>query len=154
MNETIVTRDPAGARLHRNTTNETIVTRETAVARLRRKLIAMQEEGKSVCRIAAEKGLFCRGFRRYGDDELRFRYAATIENASQLTRAELEEHANAWQLARQKQEGTLLCCDVQFMTYETCRAWDDFSNEELSRFCTEMLGENVRVTGKVSPAVL
>ena len=59
--------------------HETIVTRETAVARLRRKLIDMQEEGKSVCRIAAEKGLFCRGFHRDTDDELRFRYAATID---------------------------------------------------------------------------
>jgi len=134
--------------------HEAIVTRETAVARLRRKLIELQEEGKSVCRIAAEKGIFCRGFHRDGDDELRYRYAATIENKPELTRAELEERANAWQLARQNQEGTLLCCDVQFMRYETCRAWDDFSNDELSRFCAEMLGENVHVTGKISPAVL
>ncbi|HXH40672.1 MAG TPA: hypothetical protein VNN08_18715 [Thermoanaerobaculia bacterium] len=130
------------------------MTRETAVARLRRKLITLQEEGKSVCRLAAEKNIFCRGFLRDGDDELRFRYAAVIENAAQLTRAELEERANAWQLERQQQEGTLLCCDVQYMGYETCRSWDDFSNEELSRFCGEMLGENVRVTGKVTPAVL
>jgi hypothetical protein len=134
--------------------SERIVTRETAVAQLRTKLISMTDAGKSVCRTASEKGLFCRGFHRDSDDELRFRYAATIENATELTRAELEERANAWQLARQKQEGTLLCCDVQFMTYETCRAWDDFSNEELSRFCEEMLGERVCVTGKVSPAAL
>lgn len=134
--------------------HEPIVTRETAVARLRRKLIDMQEEGKSVCRIAAEKGIFCRGFHRDDDEDLHFRYAATIANAPELTRTNLEAHANAWQLARQKQEGTLLCCDVQFMTYETCRAWDDFSNEDLSRFCAEMLGEKVRVTGKISPAVL
>ena len=40
------------------------------------------------------------------------------------------------------------------MAYETCRAWDIFSNEELSRFCAEMLGEKVRVTGKISQAVL
>jgi hypothetical protein len=134
--------------------SETVVTRETAVARLRRKLIELQEEGKSVCQIAAEKDLFCRGFHRDSDDELRFRYAATIENAPELTRAELEERANAWQLARQTQEGTRLCCDVQFMTYETCRAWDDFSNDELSHFCVELLGEKVHVTGKISPAVL
>jgi hypothetical protein len=134
--------------------SELVLSRETAVARLRQKLIALKEDGKSVCQIAAEKGIFCRGFDRDSSDELRFRYAATIENASQLTRSELEERANAWQLERQQQEGTLLCCDVQFMCYETCRAWDDFSNEELSRFCVEMLGEKVRVTGKVSPAVL
>jgi hypothetical protein len=133
---------------------EITVTRETAVSRLRRKLLTLQEEGKSVCRIAAEKDLFCSGFHRDSDEELRFRYAAAIDNAEALTRAELEERANAWQLERQKQEGTLLCCDVQYMCYETCRAWDDFSNEDLSRFCAEMLGERVRVTGRVAPAVL
>jgi hypothetical protein len=134
--------------------SELVVTRETAVARLRRNLIALSEEGKSVCRLAAEKGIFCRGFLRDSDDELCFRYAAAIENDAQLTRAELEERANAWQLERQQQEGTLLCCDVQYMGYETCRAWDEFSNEELSTFCAEMLGENVHVAGKVSPAVM
>jgi hypothetical protein len=131
-----------------------VVTRETAVARLRRKLIALSEEGKSVCKLAAEKGIFCRGFLRDGDDELRFRYAAAIENAGQLKRAELEERANAWQIEKQQEKGVLLCCDVQYMGYETCRAWDDFSNEELSRFCAEMLGETVRVYGQVSPAVM
>jgi hypothetical protein len=131
-----------------------VVTRETAVARLRRKLIALSEESKSVCRLAAEKGIFCRGFLRDGDDELRFRYAASIENAGKITRAELEERANAWHLERQQKEGVLLSCDVQYMGYETCRAWDDFSNEELSRFCAEMLGETVRVDGKISPPIL
>jgi len=131
-----------------------IVTRETAVARLRRKLIALKEEGKSTCQTMAEKGIFCRGFHRDSDEELRFRYAATIENAAELSRAELEQRANAWQLERQQQEGALLCCDVQFMGYETCRAWDDFSNEELSHFCAEMLGKDVRVTGKITPAAL
>ncbi|HSY50066.1 MAG TPA: hypothetical protein VLC46_14725 [Thermoanaerobaculia bacterium] len=131
-----------------------VLTRETAVARLRRKLIAQREEGKSVCRMAAEKNIFCRGFLRDNDDDLRFRYAAAIDDAARLTREGLEERANVWQIERQRQEGALLCCDVQYMGYETCRAWDDFSNEELSRFCAEMLGENVRVTGKVSPAVL
>jgi len=134
--------------------SKVVVTRETAVARLRRKLIALSEGGKSVCRIAAEKNVFCRGFLRDNDDDLRFRYAAAIEDAARLTRDGLENRANAWQLERQQQEGALLCCDVQYMGYETCRAWDDFTNEELARFCTEMLGESVRVTGKVSPAVL
>ena len=136
------------------TLNEIVLTREAAVARLRRKLISLREEGKSVCQIAAKKEIFCRGFHRDNDNDLRFRYAAAIEEAPQLTRAELEQRANAWQLARQQQEGALLCCDVQAMHYESCRAWDDFSNEDLSRFCAEMLGERVRVKGKVTPAAL
>jgi hypothetical protein len=130
------------------------VTRETAVARLRRKLITLQEEGKSACQVAAEKQIFCHGFDRDTDEELRIRYVGTIEKAAELPRAELEARANAWQLQRQRQAGTLLCCDVQFMCYETCRAWDDFSNEELAQFCAELLGENIEVTGKITPAVL
>ena len=134
--------------------NERIVTRETAVARLRRKLITLQEEGKSTCQVAAEKQIFCHGFDRDTDEELRIRYLGTIEKAVERPRAELEAHANAWQLQRQRQAGALLCCDVQFMCYETCRAWDDFSNEELADFSAELLGESIEVTGKITPAVL
>ncbi len=134
--------------------NEIVLTREAAVARLRRKLISLKEEGKSVCLIAAEKDIFCRGFRRDDHDELRFRYAAAIDGVEHLTREELESRANALQLERQKQEGTLLCCDVQAMCYETCRSWDDFTNEDLARFCAEMLGETVHVRGKITPVAL
>ena len=131
-----------------------MITRETAVARIRRQLVALQEEGKSVCRIAAERNILCRGFHRDSDDELRWRYVDKIENAKELPRQELEERANAWQLERQRREGTLLCCDVQTMFYETCRGWDDFSNEELAQFVFELLGDQVTVTGKKTPAAL
>jgi len=114
----------------------------------------MKEEGKSVCQIAAEKNILCRGFHRDTDDELRWRYAAAIPGAPEMSREELESRANAWQLERQQHEGMLLCCDVQFACYETCRAWDDFTNEELAHFCGELLGEKVRVRGKVSLPVI
>lgn len=130
--------------------NRNKITREVAVARIRQQLIAISEKGKSVCEIAAEKKLFCRGFHRDTDDELRWRYADRIPGALGMTRDELERRANAWHLERQKQEGTLLCCDVQSMCYETCRAWDDFSNEDLERFCRELSGEQVTVSGPLS----
>jgi hypothetical protein len=47
-----------------------------------------------------------------------------------------------------------LCCDVQYACYETCRAWDEFTNEELARFWHELLGEKVRVEGKVTLPVI
>jgi hypothetical protein len=134
--------------------NENTITRETAVARIRRQLMAMKEEGKSVCQIAAEKNILCRGFHRDTDEELRRRYAGTIAGAPEMSRQELESRANAWQLERQQHEAMLLCCDVQYMCYETCRAWDDFTNEELTRFCQELLGEPVHVTGNVSLPVI
>jgi hypothetical protein len=61
------------------------ITRETAVAQIRRALIAMQEEGQSICRIVAEKGILCRGFSRDTDEELRWRYAAAEERFSAAT---------------------------------------------------------------------
>jgi len=134
--------------------NETTITRERAVARIRRQLIALKEDGKSVCQIAAEKNILCRGFHRDTDDELRARYAGTIAGAPEMSRDELESRANAWQLERQQHEGMLLCCDVQYMCYETCRAWDDFSNDDLSRFCQVLFGEQLRVTGEISLPVI
>jgi hypothetical protein len=135
--------------------NETEITRETAVARIRQQLIALpQNTGMSMCRIAAEKSILCRGFHHDSDDELRWRYADKIEGAIGMCRQELEARANEWQLERQKAEGTLLCCDVQYRFNETCRGWDDFSNEELSKFCLELTGEAVHVIGRKELAVL
>lgn len=134
--------------------SQTVITREAAVGRIRRRLIAMREDGKSTCQIAAENNVLCRGFHRDTDEELRQRYAGTIADAPRLSRKELESRANAWQLERQLHEKTLLCCDVQYMFYETCRGWDDFTNQDLSRFCLELLGERVRVVGEVALAVI
>jgi hypothetical protein len=51
-------------------------------------------------------------------------------------------------------EGALLSCDVQYRFYETCRGWDDFSNEDLARFCNEVTGLTVAIGGDAVPAVL
>lgn len=133
---------------------QNVITREAAVARIRRELMAMQEDGKSVCQIAAERKILCRGFHRDSPEELRWRYAEQIDGAVMLSRLELEERANSWQLERQNNEKARLCCDVQYMFYETCRAWDDFTNEQLARFCFELSGDHIRVAGKKELVVL
>ena len=38
--------------------------------------------------------------------------------------------------------------------YETCRACDDFTTEELAKFWQELMGEKVRVKGKVSLPII
>jgi hypothetical protein len=134
--------------------NEKLITREAAVAQIRGQLILMQEEGKSTCQLAAERNILCRGFHRDSAEELRRRYADTFDDVRELSLDDLEVRANRWQLERQAEEGARLSCDVQQMFYETCRGWDDFSNEELSKFCFELLGEEVQVTGKKSPVVI
>jgi prophage tail gpP-like protein len=130
------------------------ITREAAVGRIRTKLIDMSEDGKSMCEIAAEKNVLCHGFHRDSADELRKRYAGKIPDAENLCRSDLEQRANEWQLKRQRKEGTLLCCDVQYMFYETCRGWDDFANEDLARFCRELTGEDFAVKGPITLPVI
>jgi prophage tail gpP-like protein len=130
------------------------ITREAAVGRIRTKLIDMSEDGKSMCEIAAEKNVLCHGFHRDSADELRKRYAGKIPDAENLCRSDLEQRANEWQLKRQRKEGTLLCCDVQYMFYETCRGWDDFTNEDLARFCRELTGKDFAVKGPITLPVI
>jgi len=124
-----------------------LISRETAIARLRVALISLSEEGKSMCRIAAEKNILCGGFHRYTDESLRATYRM-LEGAAGLPRADVEQRADEWQRERTAMEQVRVCCDVQYRFYETCRGWDDFSNEALSEFLLELAGEQVVVRGE------
>ena len=131
-----------------------LISREVAIARLRRALVALEEPGKSMCQIAAERNLLCGGFKRYTDERLRQTYDAATGAGHETPRAELEQKANEWQLARTAMEGSLLACDVQYRFYETCRGWDDFTNEALADFLLEIAGERVMVRGaRVLPVI-
>jgi hypothetical protein len=133
---------------------EEIISRETAIARIRIKTIELCDSGgggaKSACQVAAEKNILCKGFKRDSDDELRQRYARYVGSAATLSRSELERFANHWQLTRQRTEDTLLACDVQNRHYQTCRGWNDFSNEELSDFCLELTSVRPKVIGEIT----
>jgi phosphoribosylformimino-5-aminoimidazole carboxamide ribonucleotide (ProFAR) isomerase len=50
-----------------------------------------------------------------------------------------------WQLAEQIRRGVTLACDARAAEHGTCRGWDEFSNADLSRFCSDILGQNVEV---------
>jgi len=126
---------------------ENVISRETAISRLRRKLMELTGEGKSACQVATERGILCGGFARYGDQELREAYRDLVRRNPSISRPALERAANEWQLERQADVGTLVSCDTQQMFYETCRGWMDFNNAQLARFCFELLGQEVVVTG-------
>lgn len=126
---------------------ENIISRENAISRLRRKLLELTNGEKSACQVATERGILCHGFARYTDEELREAYRDLAHRNPSISREELEHKANEWQLDRQRDVGTLTACDTQQMFYETCRGWMDFSNAQLARFCLELLGEEVVVTG-------
>jgi hypothetical protein len=121
------------------------VPRAEVVALVRQELLKRAGDDVSACKVAAEQGIFCHGFARYTDLELRRRYEWIVRRRPRMSRKELEEIADRWQLARQEIDGTPIACDVQQIVHDTCRGWDDFSNDELARFYFEMTGKELVV---------
>ncbi len=78
------------------------VSREELVERLRLALAELTDQETSICKAAAERGIFCRGFARYNDQQLRRKYDWIVRKRPGMTRADLEQVANDWQLAQQE----------------------------------------------------
>ena len=126
-----------------NSSKSITISRPQIIDLLRSELLKRAGEDVSACRVAAEQGIFCHGFARYSDEELRRRYEWIVRRRPTLTRDELEEIADRWQMARQEVTHTPIACDVQQKLHDTCRGWDDFSNDDLSRFYFEMTGKDI-----------
>ena len=124
---------------------EDAITRLEMVQLLRSELVKLTDSETSICRAAADRGIFCHGFNRFGSGELRRRFSWLGERARSLPREELEEIANRWQLARQDVCNLSIACDVQQKEHDTCRGWDDFSNADLAKFYFEITGKSVIV---------
>jgi DNA replicative helicase MCM subunit Mcm2 (Cdc46/Mcm family) len=129
----------------RVTSKSKSLSRADVVNLLREELVRRADGEKSACRVAAEEGIFCHGFARYTDLELRRRYDWIARRHPKMTREELEEVADRWQMARQDVEDSPTACDVQQKVHDTCRGWDDFSNDELSRYYYEMTGTEIDI---------
>lgn len=121
------------------------ITRSEAIARLRREFLSLTDEEHCMCTVAAERGIFCRGFRQFTDDELRDRYWWIVRRRPAITREELELIANDWQLTQQEVKEAPLACDVQSRIHDTCRGWDDFTNEQLALAYRQLTGEAVSI---------
>ena len=98
-----------------------------------------------MCQVAAELGIFCRGFRRWSDGEFLRRWTKVIGRSTHLTRPQLEQLADLWQLTEQLRLRVPLACDAQAIERGACRGWNEFSNADLERCCDEILGRNVVV---------
>ena len=121
------------------------LTRAEAIDALRAKLLTLTDDEHSMCEVASKLHLYCGGFSQWKFDELRRRYAHIVKHRPHVSRPALEELANRWQLARQFVQGTLLACDTQTMERHTCHGWDGFSDEQLTQFYAELLGEPVEI---------
>ncbi|MEE8468319.1 MAG: hypothetical protein V3T22_07685 [Planctomycetota bacterium] len=121
--------------------------RSQAIDRLREVLEAQCNGDRSICYVAARKGIFCRGFAQWKVHELKERYPQIEKNRPHLTRAEFEDLADRWQLARQFCLGTTLACDTQMKEerFKTCRGWNEFTNEDLAVFVEELCAETIEV---------
>lgn len=121
------------------------ITRRDAIRNLRRELMKSTDIENSVCKVAAERGIFCTGFQRYSDADLRSRYDWIVARNPLLSREDLERIANDWQLAQQEVHDLPIACDVQQRVHDTCRGWDDFTNDQLAKFYYQLTGQEVVV---------
>jgi hypothetical protein len=121
------------------------ISRAEALDLLRTELIKLTDSDTSLCMAAARRGIFCHGFEALSDTELRDRYSWLVRKRPDIDRSELESLANLWQLAKQEVHELPIACDVQEKLGDSCDGWKGFSNEQLSRFCLELLGRPVVV---------
>ncbi len=127
------------------------VSRSGMIGLLRDELMKLTPEGSSACRAVADRGIFCRGFLRFTDAQLRQRFQWIDEKLQHPPRQVLEDVADRWHLARQEVTEMPLACDVQQMEHDSCRGWDDFSNAELIKFYREISGRNVSIRNEDAP---
>jgi hypothetical protein len=114
--------------------------RGEAIASLRSRLIGLAGSDHSICKVAADRGIFCRGFRRWNDREFHDRFKGTLGVSTHLTRPQMEELADLWQLSEQLSRGVDLACDA-CASRTACRGWDEFTDLEIQSFCCEMIGQ-------------
>lgn len=112
--------------------------REQTIDALRGRLTRIAGSDASLCRVAAERGIFCRGFRRWHISEFDRRWRGAIGRSTHLSRAQMERFADLWQLTEQICRGASLACDAASADGSPCGGWEEFSDEELARFCREL----------------
>jgi len=130
--------------MSRAESNPETITRDHAIDLVRTELVKRAGDD-SICKLAAEQNIFCRGMHRLTDGDLRRRFAWLDRKHPGLSRDELEALINEWQLARQEVSHLPTACDVQQREHDACRGWNDFSNAELAQFCQELTGRSVVV---------
>jgi len=121
------------------------ISRSEAVDLLRGRLTDLVDDDHSLCEVVARHKIFCKGFAQWSFDELKTRYAWLVESDPGTTRGELEDRANAWQLARQQLLETSIPCDTQEQEHDTCFGWDEFTVEQLQEFLHDLADLDVEV---------
>ena len=122
--------------------------RRQVIDALREKLLTLVDDQHSMCEVASRLHLFCGGFSQWKTHELKERHAWIAKNRPGITRKELEDLANRWQLARQFVMNMPLACDVQSSGCEqhpTCRGWASMDDQTLAKFYRDFCGEAIEI---------
>lgn len=130
-------------------------TREEAIDDLRAALLELSGDEHSICKVAEDRGLFCHGFAQWKLHELKERYPQITRSRPRLSRPEMEDLADRWQMARQFVSDEPLACDVQLheTEFRTCKGWDEFDDDQISRFHLEICDEEIRIVQPDQQAV-
>lgn len=121
--------------------------RAEVIAALRTALLSLVDDDHSICEVSERLNIFCGGFGQWTFGELKKQYPTIVRSRPCMTPRELKDLANRWQLVRKEVKGTQLACDTQLEegALQTCRGWNDWSDEDLARFHLELCGEEVEV---------
>jgi len=127
-------------------------TRQQAIEDLRLALVRATGDSHSICHVAKERGLFCHGFAQWKLHELKAQYPQVTRSRKRLTREQMEDLADRWQMARQFVTDEKLACDVQMGEgeFQTCKGWDEFDDEQIAHFHEEICGEEVQISSEES----
>ena len=120
-------------------------TRQELIDAIRSELVKLTDEENSICKVAAQRGIFCKGFSQYNDRELRDKFDWIVRKRPSLSRGQLEQIANDWQLAEQQVHERPIACDVQTEIHDICRGWDSFSDDQLEKLYFELCGAKMVV---------
>jgi hypothetical protein len=119
--------------------------REELISGIRSELVKFTDEENSICKVASERGIFCRGFKQFNDLELRQKFDWIVRKRPSITRDQLEQIANDWQLAEQQVHERPIACDVQTEIHDVCRGWDEYTDDQLEKLYFELSGAKLVV---------
>ena len=122
------------------------LTRPQAIEEIRRIVNALPTDDEScACAIASRYDVFCKGFRRYSDEEFRQRFHWIVRRHPGASREELEKLASLYHVGRQEVSGAAICCDVETREHCGCDGWNTFDNASIEDYYFKLTGRQARI---------
>ena len=123
-----------------------LLSRPQAIDEIRRIVQALpQDDDRCACALASRYDIFCKGFKRYSDEEFRKRFDWIVRKRPGASREELEKLASLYHVGRQEVTGAAICCDVETREHCGCDGWNTFDNEAIEDFYQKLTGRQIRI---------